>query len=232
MNRELLEEKIKYSFNDKTLLEQALTHSSYCKEHGMDHKDSNERLEFLGDAYVDAIVGHVLYNKMAGDDEGRLTKIRADIVCERSLAKIGTGLNLGSFLNMGRGEVSNGGRKRVSIIADAVEAIVGAIFLDGGYDQARHFVERFFEKTIEEGLKGNLFVDYKSRFQEVCQKSGKPISIVYKLVKTKGPEHDKTFYVKLIYNGKPLSEGVGKNKKQAEQMAAKLALSGGLEYVL
>lgn len=227
MNNTSFEETIQYSFKDKSLLEKALTHSSYCRENGVEIKNNNERLEFLGDAFFDAIISTELYKRLEKVDEGKLTKTRALIVCEKSLAAVAVKLEIGQYLNMGKGEANSGGRERESILADAVEAVIGAIYLDGGYEEAVRFVSREFRNTIEDALAGKLFADYKTQVQEVLQKRGQKTVISYKLDKATGPDHDKTFYVHLVCNGKTLGSGCGKSKKEAEQNAAKAALGGG-----
>ena len=227
MNNSDFERTIQYEFKNKALLEIALTHSSYCRENGLSSRDSNERLEFLGDAYLDAITATELYQRQQMVGEGKLTRIRAMIVCERSLAKIGTRLSIGRYLNMGKGEEHSGGRNRESIIADAVEAVIGAIFLDGGYLEAERFVLREFRKTIQEALEGKLFSDYKTQLQELLQQKGAMPEIQYVLDGEEGPDHNKTFFVHLVWNGKSLGSGTGKSKKEAEQNAAKASLDGG-----
>lgn len=233
MNNGEFEKKIGYKFKDKALLEKALTHSSYCRENGVAARDSNERLEFLGDAFFDAVIGVALYKRLEKSNEGRLTKTRAAIVCEKSLAEVGSRLTIGSFINMGKGEEMSGGRNRESIIADAMEAVIGAIYLDGGYEEVYKFVSEQFADTVENALAGKLFKDYKSQIQEELQKRGKIITITYHLDKTEGPDHDKVFYVHLECNGETLGKGSGKSKKEAEQNAAKTALERGADtYVL
>lgn len=229
MNNGDFEEIIQYEFKDKTLLEKALTHSSYCREHGVQTKNNNERLEFLGDAFFDAIISVELYKRLKTVDEGKLTKTRALIVCEKSLAAVAMRLNIGKYLNMGKGENNSGGRKRESILADAVEAVIGAIYLDGGYDEAVRFVSREFSDTVDDALAGKLFTDYKTQVQEVLQKRGQKTVIRYHLDREEGPDHDKTFYVHIVCNGKTLGSGFGKSKKEAEQNAAKSALEGGIK---
>lgn len=221
MNNGDFEAKIQYTFKDKNLLNKALTHSSFCREHGAFIKENNERLEFLGDAFFDAIISVELYQRLEKVDEGKLTKTRALIVCEKSLAQVARRLDIGTYLNMGKGEDHSGGRMRESILADAVEAVVGAIYLDGGFAEAFRFVSREFKQTIEDALAGRLFTDYKTQVQEVLQKRGKKVIISYHLDKEEGPDHDKTFYVHLTCNGKVLGRGVGKSKKEAEQNAAR-----------
>ncbi|NLY71386.1 MAG: ribonuclease III [Clostridiales bacterium] len=219
-----IEKVINYQFRDQQLLINALTHSSYSNEE-LDKTSSknNERLEFLGDAIFDAIISEYLYKLMTDVEEGRLSKLRAMIVCESSLAECGKRLGINKYLRLGRGEENNGGRERNSIIADAMEAIIGAIFLDGGIEKAREFVLNFFKPTIELALSGKLNTDFKSEIQERLQAQGVS-EITYKLDKQKGPDHNKTFYVSLWADGNMLGTGEGKTKKEAEQNAAKAAL--------
>ena len=217
MNSREFEKVIGYTFRDPAYLERALTHSSYNKEMNTQHVD-NERLEFLGDAFFDAIVSVELFRRMGQVTEGKLTKTRAQIVCERSLAKIARSLNLGSYINMGHGEDSAGGRQKDSILADAMEAIIGAMFLDGGYEAAQQFVVKAFDETIETALNGKLFSDYKSEIQEQLQAKGKNVNIRYKIDREAGPAHDKTFFVHLEYTGQILGSGSGKSKKKPNRM--------------
>ncbi len=239
MNSEEFQEKIRYRFKDRSLLEQALTHSSFCREscraadkcgaYGVfaENKKNNERLEFLGDALFDAVISDVLYNRMADVDEGQLTRLRALIVCESSLAEAARRLDVGRFLNLGKGEERSGGRRRTSILADAMEAVIGAMYIDGGFSQVQDFIRREFGKTIDDAVEGRLFYDYKTRIQEILQKNGNA-DINYVLDRTSGPDHDKTFYVSLIADGKLLGRGMGKSKKEAEQHAARDAITGGI----
>ena len=229
MNTKEFEKKIDYTFKNPDYLETALTHSSFHKEKNVEHKD-NERLEFLGDAFFDAIVSVELFKRMGQGTEGKLTKTRALVVCEQSLAKVGRELQIGKYINMGHGEESAGGRKKESIIADAVEAIIGALYLDGGYEAASHFVVHAFSETIEKAVEGKLFSDYKSEVQELLQKKGKPVNISYEIDKEEGPAHDKTFFVHLECDGQVLGTGVGKSKKEAEQNAAKATLQRGENF--
>ena len=224
MNNSVFEKTIQYTFKDKNLLNKALTHSSFSREHSASSGANNERLEFLGDAFFDAVISVKLYRRLEKVDEGRLTKTRALIVCEKSLAEVARRLRIGEHLNMGRGEELSGGRNRESILADAVEAVIGAIYLDGGYEEVYQFVCREFHKTVEDALAGRLFADYKTQVQEVLQKRGKKTCISYQLDREEGPDHNKTFYVHLVCNGKALGNGCGKSKKEAEQEAAKATL--------
>ena len=205
-------------------MERALTHSSFNREKNTRHKD-NERLEFLGDAFLDAIIGAELYGRMDGVTEGTLTKTRALIVCEKALAQVARELNIGTYMLMGHGEASTGGRNKDSILADALEALIGAIYLDGGYTAAQKFTVSAFERTIRGAISGKIFSDYKSELQELLQSGGKSVVISYILDKEEGPAHDKTFYLHLECDGKKFGSGCGKTKKEAEQNAAKSSLA-------
>ena len=218
------EELIGYKFNNAIYLERALTHSSYNKEKNTKHQD-NERLEFLGDAFFDAIVSAELFKMMQGVTEGKLTKTRALVVCESSLAKAARKLGLGQYIYIGHGEEVAGGRDKDSILADAMEAVIGAIYIDGGYAPTQKFVIQNFAETIKDAAEGKLFSDYKSEVQEFIQKNGRNLAITYNTVREEGPAHDKTFFVNLSYDGNVLGEGSGKSKKEAEQQAAKTALA-------
>ena len=207
------EEKIGYSFKDKEIIKRALTHSSYNKEKNTKHQD-NERLEFLGDAFLDAIIGEELFRRIPDGLEGKLTKTRALVVCEKSLAGY-----------MGHGEESAGGRHKNSILADGMESLIGAMYLDGGYKKVKDFVLKSFEKILTDAERGKLFSDYKSELQELMQKRDKRAAIYYETEKEEGPAHDKTFFVHLSCDGQILGRGQGKSKKEAEQNAAKAAVA-------
>lgn len=217
------ENKIEYRFKDKKLLTTALTHSSYTKDAGIARKNNNERLEFLGDAFFDAIVGEMLYRRFPGLEEGRLTKDRSFIVCERALADAGRKLGIGQYLKLSRSEERMGGRDKTSIIADAMEAVIGAIFLDGGYGAARETVLNVFSEIIEDVASGKVHNDYKSALQELLQKKGMS-NICYFTDRYEGPDHDKTFYVTVKIDGRFVGKGSGKSKRAAEQCAAHEAL--------
>ena len=213
-----LEERIGYSFENKSLLELALSHSSYVNELTNRNKQCNERIEFLGDAVLELVSSEYLYKHRPNDKEGVMSKQRAALVCERALAMSARSINLGECLLLGKGESANGGANRDSILADAFEAVIGAIYLDGGYDVVSEFI---IKKVLETGNEN--FVDYKSRFQEIVQ--GRTNSkIVYELVGETGPEHDRQFEVTVSINGQVLGHGVGHNKKSAEQNAAMEAI--------
>lgn len=220
------EKEIGYVFNDKGLLKEALTHSSYIREHKDENVSSNERLEFLGDAYLDAIAGEELFKRLPGADEGRLTKLRAAVVCEKTLAVVGARFRIGEYMDMGNGESKNGGRYRSSIMADAIEALIGAIYLDGGYEKAHEFVLGISEEALQDAMAGRLLKDYKSALQEKIQSEGSH-RIEYKVDREEGPDHDKYFYVSVYLDGEVKGHGEGKTKKEAEQSAAKEALERG-----
>ncbi|MBN7771922.1 ribonuclease III [Clostridium aminobutyricum] len=226
MNKLEFQKNLNYEFKNTKYLEKALTHSSFVKEKSERCSKNNERLEFLGDAFFDAIISEELYNRLEDVSEGKLTKLRAFIVCEKSLAEQARNLQLGQYLFMGKGEERMGGRNRESILADALEAVVAAIFLDGGYEATKKFVLETFEKTIENALCGKMKKDYKTELQETLQANG-DVKIEYQIDKEEGPDHDKTFYMLLFCNGSIIGKGVGKSKKAAEQNAAKDALESG-----
>lgn len=223
------EEIIGYEFGDMTLLDQALSHSSYTRENREENLKDNERLEFLGDAFFDAIIGEALYEMFEDAEEGRLSKMRASIVCEASLARAARRIELADYLLLGYGEEKNGGRHRESILADATEAVVGAIYLDGGYENVKAFVLDTFRKELEDARAGKfLNKDFKSTLQENLQAAGIH-EIKYILEKEEGPDHDKTFTVRLEVKGVAAGHGTGKSKKNAEQAAAKQALERGID---
>ena len=217
------EQKIGYQFQNRNYLETALTHSSFNREKNTKHQD-NERLEFLGDAFFDAVISVELYERLKHVTEGKLTKTRALIVCESALAQVARDYELGSYLNLGHGEDTGGGRHKDSILADSMEAVIGAIYLDGGYQSMQNFVKKSFSRMIDQAIDGKLFSDYKSEVQEILQGKGKPVTIAYETDREEGPAHDKTFFVHLSCNGEIMGKGIGKSKKEAEQNAAKQTL--------
>ena len=214
----VLERTLGYSFQDKKLLTHALTHSSYASEHDLAYSENNERLEFIGDAYLDAIIGNKLYEVMPNQPEGVLSKTRANIVCERSLATIARNIGLGDFLFLGNGEEMYGGREKDSILADAVEAIIGAIIRESGYDCADRVVLKLFEENILLALQGKLYHDYKTALQEKLQERYKNVRIQYESVSESGPDHRKVFTVQVKVDDAVLATGSGHSKKAAEQI--------------
>ena len=218
MNQDLqkLENLIGYNFEDKSLICLALTHSSYLNEHHLPKNECNERLEFLGDAVLELISSDFLFRRDLDMPEGILSKTRAALVCEQALAQSARELTLGQFLRLGKGEEQTGGRTRESITSDAVEAVIGAIYLDGGLTSAKEFIYRFILNDIE---KKQLFYDSKTILQEIVQKQfSEPLS--YRLISQEGPEHSKVFTTIAYIGDKPYGTGRGKSKKAAEQAAA------------
>lgn len=220
MELETLEKEISYSFKDKSLLKQALTHSSFSNEQRIRKWKNYERIEFLGDAVLELVSSDYFYHTFPEETEGNLTKMRAAAVCEQALAITARQLKLGSYMIFGKGEEANGGRERESIIADAVEALIGAIYLDSGIEKAREFIHRFVLNDLEHK---RLFYDAKSILQEYVQET-KAGELVYELIKEEGPEHDKLFAMEARLNGKTIGYGEGKSKKTAQQHAAYDAL--------
>lgn len=215
-----LEEKIGYCFRNKELLKRALMHTSYSNEHRMGKLDNNERLEFLGDAVLEVISSDFLYHEYPDYPEGKLTRLRASMVCEPTLALCSREIDLGNYLLLGKGEDATGGRKRDSIVSDAMEAVIGAIYLDGGFEPARTFVMRFILNDIE---KKHLFYDSKTILQEMIQSEYKD-QLVYELLKEEGPDHDKQFTTRVLLGNAELGCGKGRTKKASEQEAAYYAI--------
>lgn len=216
----LLEERIGYQFQNISLLKQALTHSSFTNEQKINKAKNYERLEFLGDAVLELVSSEFLFREHPDMPEGELTKLRASMVCEPSLAFCARDLNLGDFLLLGKGEEITGGRHRDSIVSDAMEAVIGAIYLDGGMEPAKSFINRFVLSDLEDK---KLFYDSKSSLQELIQGKLKK-SFQYELLEESGPEHDKIFVVDVSMEGESLGHGQGRTKKAAEQQAAYKAL--------
>lgn len=215
-----LQSVIGYQFKEEGLLTQALTHSSYANEKHMKKGSDNERLEFLGDAVLEIVSSEFLFQKYPDLPEGELTKLRASLVCEPTLAFCTQPLHLGDYLLLGKGEDMTGGRKRKSILSDALEAVIGAIYLDGGFASAKEFVLNFILNDIEHK---QLFYDSKTILQEIVQENGtQPVE--YILVKEEGPDHNKNFSVEARVNGKVMGQGSGHTKKAAEQAAAYQAI--------
>lgn len=216
----LLEQRLGYTFRERTRLECALTHKSYLNENADWGRPDNERLEFLGDAVLDLVVGHLLMDAAPARDEGELSKTRAGIVNETGLAGVARELGLGEWLFLGRGEEQSGGRRKPSVLADAVEALVAAVYLDGGFDAAFAVVQRLFAGRVSSSEAG--LNDYKTRLQERAAR--RKLSVRYQVVRAEGPDHDKTFEIAASVGDKELARGTGKTKKEAEQRAAETAL--------
>lgn len=215
-----LQEKIGYQFQEEALLKQALTHSSFANEQKINKLKNYERLEFLGDAVLELISSEFLYNENVDMPEGQLTRLRASMVCEPALAYCARDIRLNSYILLGKGEEATGGRTRDSIISDVMEAVIGAIFLDGGIENAKKFIYRFVLSDLENKI---LFLDSKTLLQEEIQKKN-TAQLRYELVGETGPDHDKQFHVEAYLNNQLIGCGVGRTKKSAEQAAAYEAL--------
>ena len=215
-----LQDKIGYQFQDIALLKQALTHSSFANEQKINKMENYERLEFLGDAVLELVSSEFLFHENKDMPEGQLTKLRASMVCEPSLAYCAKDIGLGKYILLGRGEEATGGRNRDSIISDVMEAVIGAVFLDGGIEYAKKFIFQFILSDLENKI---LFMDSKTLLQEEVQKDN-TAQLRYELVKETGPDHDKQFQVEAYLDNKVIGTGVGKTKKAAEQQAAYEAL--------
>lgn len=213
------EQKIGYAYKNIAVLEKALTHSSYANEKKI---ESNERLEFLGDSVLSIIISDYIFKRLDGVNEGDLTKYRATLVCEHSLAEIAKKIGLDKLIKLGRGEEMTGGRSRASIVSDAFEAVLASIYLDGGIETARKWLLNLMKTEIEETLEGKKYDDYKTMLQELVQK-GNTGKVTYRTVSESGLEHNKVFRVEVMIDEKPINQGEGQSKKEAEQHAAKLA---------
>jgi ribonuclease-3 len=215
-----LQEKIGYKFKDTALLKQAITHSSFSNEQKINKIDNYERLEFLGDAVLELVSSEFLFNENKTMPEGQLTRLRASMVCEPALAYCARDIDLNAYILLGKGEEATGGRKRDSIISDVMEAVIGAIFLDGGLDNAKAFISRFILSDLDDKI---LFMDSKTLLQEEIQKTS-GATLRYELVGETGPDHDKEFSVEAYLNEKLIGKGCGRTKKAAQQQAAYEAL--------
>ena len=221
MDLERLQQDLKHHFKDIRLLKTALTHSSYANEK-KDNTAYNERLEFLGDSVLGVVVSDYIFNNLKHLPEGELTRIRAALVCEKSCCDLAKSIHLGDYLYLGRGEDMHGGRERVSIRADAFEAVIAAIYLDGGMEAASNFILSVMGNVINDRAY-QPFTDYKSRLQEVVQQN-KNDKLTYKLIKESGPDHAKVFEVEVLIDDQVVATASGTSKKNAEQNAAKAAL--------
>ena len=217
---EKLEENIGYKFNNKELLKKALTHTSYAYEHGV---ESNEKLEFLGDSILEFVTSDYLFNNYKNLREGEMTKVRATVVCEKSLYKVAQKHNFSDFLYLGKSEEKSGGASKPAILADSVEAVIAAIYMDGGLEYAKKFIIENLDDEIKIASEHVGQKDYKTVLQEKLQENGE-VNIKYTIVREIGPEHDKTFEAQVKCNEKILANGIGKSKKMAEMEAARKAL--------
>ena len=220
MNLEILEKNIGYTFKNKELLKQALRHTSYANERNI---ESNEKLEFLGDSILEFLSSKYIYRNYTNLREGEMTKVRATVVCEKSLYKVAKLHNFSDFLYLGKSEQKTEGRERPAILADSVEAVIAAIYIDGGLEEAEKFIVDNLKFEIEEATKHVGDKDYKTVLQEKLQEHGE-VKIEYKTIGESGPDHDKTFEADVEVNGKFLAKGKGKSKKEAQMQAAKKAL--------
>ena len=220
MNTEKLEKNIGYIFKDKELLKRAFTHTSYSYEH---HTESNEKLEFLGDSILEFLSSKYIYNNYPNLKEGEMTKVRAEVVCEDSLYIVASRHHFSDFLYLGKSEELSSGRTKPAILADSVEALIAAIYFDGGLEEAERFIIANLKDAIKISSQNVGMKDHKTILQEKLQEHGS-VNINYEIIKTIGPDHDKTFIVEVSCNGKKLAKGEGKTKKQAEMQAAQKAL--------
>ena len=217
----VLENKIGYHFSDPSVLLHALSHSSYANEMRMKKEKNNERLEFLGDAVLELVTSESVYKEYANLTEGDLTKLRASIVCEQTLSACARDLNMGEYLLLGKGEDISGGRERDSILSDALEAVIGAIYLDGGFTNAKEFIKSFILADIKDK---KLFFDSKTILQEIVQNDNNNQKLRYKLISEEGPDHNKTFTIAVCIGNDEIGCGSGRTKKAAEQEAAYQAI--------
>ena len=218
-----LEQQLHYTFQNPSLIQEALRHSSYVNEQPEAHLRDNERLEFLGDAVLNLVIGDILMKRHPELKEGELSRMRANLVNETQLARIANALNLGAFILLGKGEIQTNGRQKKSILSDALEAVIAAIYLDGNFDAAYRVIDHHFKSLFSAIFAARANHDYKSQLQEMIQSTYRAVP-QYSVIDESGPDHDKTFTVQLQF-GEVVTEGVGKSKKKAEQDAARNALN-------
>ncbi|MBR1797095.1 MAG: ribonuclease III [Clostridiales bacterium] len=224
MDYTVFEEKLGYTFKDKALLELSLTHTTYVFEHNGKHSDSNQRLEYIGDAVMDLVIGRKLYELKPEADEGYLSKIRSIIVCEESFAGVARRLGIGELLLMGKGEEQTGGRDKDSTLADAFEALIAAVYFDSDFETVREVVLRNLAETIKLAVDGKIFLDYKSRLLEIAQIRNHQHKITFNIVDERGPQHEREFEVEVYADDTFLARAIGRSKKDAEQKGAKAAI--------
>ncbi|MEA3422822.1 MAG: ribonuclease III [Bacillota bacterium] len=222
-----LENAINYKFSNLELLREALTHSSFKNENRNYKGKDNERLEFFGDSILSFVVTEYLFNKLDNQPEGGLTKARANIVCEETLSDIAKEIHLGEYIRFGKGEIITGGKERISILADALEALIGAVYIDSDVSVINKFILDLLKEKIDMVISGEIIFDYKTALQEKLQKKGQ-VEILYMVIEEDGPDHNKTFTIEVSADKICLGYGKGKNKKEAEQNAAKEALEKGV----
>ena len=228
MDVKQLEQSIGYCFSDKLLLRQALSHSSYANEHKAEGAGDNERLEFLGDSVLEVVSSEFLYLTFPDMPEGKLTKLRASLVCEATLAFCAREFGLPEYLLLGKGEEQTGGRGRDSIVSDALEALIGAIFLDGGLDEAKSFIKRFILTDFEHK---KMFTDSKTILQEIIQRDYKNSDVSYIPAGESGPDHDKHFTVALVLDGEELGRGIGSTKKSRAEVSVYVSEESGTAWL-
>jgi ribonuclease-3 len=219
-----ISDQLNYIFSNETLLNEALTHSTYAYEHRMQNLTDNERLEFLGDAVLDLVISEVLFNDHEIYSEGFMTKTRAMVVCENTLANAARNLGLGELLLLGKGEASTGGSEKASNLANAMEALFGAIFLDGGYESAKSVILKLLNEPLQLALNGDMVYDHKSKLLELVQSTRGSSTMRFEIIDEQGPVHDRIFTAAVIVDDKQISTGRGSSKKESEQNAAKEAL--------
>jgi len=219
-----LEHRIEYNFKDKEVVSTAITHSSYANERTNKKIEYNERIEFLGDSVLSLVISEYLYKTYPNLPEGELTVTRAKIVCENSLSKCAVDIGLGNYLMLGKGEELSGGRNKASVLSDAFESVIGAIYIDGGLDTARSFILKYMESVIKSCVEGKLFYDFKTQLQEIIQQTGEQ-HISYYVIEESGPDHNKAFVTEVRINDVISGQGKGRSKKESEQSAAKDALN-------
>lgn len=219
----LLEDTVNYAFKNKDLLLEALTHKSFSNEQSDQSAPDNERLEFLGDAVLGLVVSHYVFSAYPKLSEGELTRIRSEVVSEKGLAVIGKGIGLGDFMRLGRGEERSGGRRKSSLIANTMEALLGAAFIDSGFEEVRRVVENLFVENIRHAARRKAGVDYKTRLQERLQARYGEVPL-YVLIHAEGPPHQRSYTVEARFRETCIGQGQGRSKKSAEQAAAKQAL--------
>ncbi|MDD2373730.1 MAG: ribonuclease [Clostridiales bacterium] len=215
---------VDYKFSDIKLLNEALTHSTYAYEHRNQGLTDNERLEFLGDAVLDLVISEILFRNTEGFAEGYMTKTRALVVCENTLADVARVIRLGDYLMLGRGEEATGGRDKPSNLSNAMEALFGAVFIDGGFEQASRIITRLLGEPLEQALKGKMVYDYKSKLLELVQSTRGNSTMRFEIINEEGPVHDRTFTAAVIVDENEIAQGQGSSKKEAEQQAARAAL--------
>lgn len=219
-----LEQKLGYVFKDKSLIRTAFTHTTYVFEKNKGHYESNQRLEYIGDAVLDVVVGHKLYDLRPKEGEGYLSKMRSIAVCERSFAKVARRLELGKYLLLGKGEETSGGRDKDSTLADAFESVIAAVYFDGGFEEARRVILSNLADIIDDAVEGRIFLDYKSRLLEIAQTKNSQHKITFNVVDERGPAHQKEFEVSVYADDQFLASAVGPSKKAAEQKCAEEAI--------